>query len=416
MEQLPVSVVVVSRGRPDSLRLCLTGLARLHHRNYEIVVVADPQGIAVAQALPFAGHLRLIPYDIPNISAARNQGLSAAAGEIIAFIDDDAVPEPAWLAHLEVAFRDSQVAAAGGFVIGRNGISFQWKARSFGSDGQAVPLQVDDDLPTVLSPAQGQAIKTEGTNMAVRRWVLKKLGGFDESFRFYMDETDLNMRLAIGGYSTAIVPRALVHHAYAPSPRRQQNRAVLNLQEVGRSSALFWRKYAPEADWPRLRARLTTEQRRRVMSQMRDGLLEPGAARQALNTLSDGLTEGFNADFAPVAQIARRWGDILSFPSLATKDPVVLQAGLFGRRAVLARAKALAAKGHTVSVYFLSKTAVFHTMVFSQDGYWLQKGGVYGKSDRSGPLLRLTSHDRRRKAEQDRVEQSRHFRPFFKQP
>jgi len=416
MKQLPVSVVVVSRDRPDSLRLCLIGLARLHHRNYEIIVVADPQGIAVAQTLPFARHLRLIPFEVPNISAARNKGLSAAAGEIIAFIDDDAVPEPAWLAHLEAAFHDPQVAAAGGFVIGRNGISFQWKARSIGPDGETAPLRVDDDLPTVLSPAPGQAIKTEGTNMAVRRWVLKKLGGFDESFRFYMDETDLNMRLAVGGYATAIVPRALVHHAYAPSQRRQQNRAVLNLHDIGRSSALFWRKYAPEADWPRLRVRLETEQRRRVMSQMRDGLLEPGAARQALNTLRDGLAEGFRVDFEPAPQISRRSEDFLGFPSLATKDPVALHAGLFGRGAVLARAKALAAKGHTVSVCFLSKTAVFHTMVFSQDGYWLQKGGVYGKSDRSGPLLRLTSRAKRLKAEQDRVEQTRHFRPFFKQP
>ncbi|MCB2152739.1 MAG: glycosyltransferase, partial [Rhodobacteraceae bacterium] len=59
---------------------------------------------------------------------ARNLGLAAAAGEIVAFIDDDAVPEPRWLARLTAPFADPGIAAAGGFVVGRNGISFQWRA------------------------------------------------------------------------------------------------------------------------------------------------------------------------------------------------------------------------------------------------------------------------------------------------
>ncbi|SMO38547.1 Glycosyltransferase, GT2 family [Thalassovita litoralis] len=415
MKQLPVSVVVVSRGRPDSLRLCLIGLARLHHRNYEVIVVADPEGIAAAERLPFAPHLRLVPFDCANISEARNVGISVAGGDIVAFIDDDAVPEPAWLGHLEAAFHDPQVAAAGGFVIGRNGISWQWTARSVGPDGIAQPLQVDQDRTTVLTQRQGRAVKTEGTNMAVRRWVLKKLGGFDETFQFYMDETDLNLRLAAEGYATAIVPLAVVHHTYAPSSRRRADRAVLNLHDIGRSSAYFWRKHLPRGAHSLAKCHLIEEQRRRVMAQMRDGFLEPSEARRAFRTLQAGLQDGGAVTPNPQAPIARRGDAFRSFPTLASGRSVVLYGGPLKRSALVAKARDHAAQGDTVSLYVFSKTAVFHTVAFTPDGVWYQRGGLYGRSIRSAPLLRWATRSRRAMQEQERVARMRFFDPFIKQ-
>ena len=86
------------------------------------------------------------------------------------------VPEPTWLTHLIAPFADGQSAAvAGGYVIGRNGISFQWKASdSFAVEAQTEDLILDYRLmsPTFLAASPARAIKTEGTNMAVRRDVL----------------------------------------------------------------------------------------------------------------------------------------------------------------------------------------------------------------------------------------------------
>jgi glycosyltransferase involved in cell wall biosynthesis len=114
MIDLPVSVVIVSRGRPHSLARTLTGISQLQYWNFEVVVVADPDGIKSAQKLPFADTLKLVAFDEPNISAARNRGLLHAAGEIVAYIDDDAVPEPMWLRHLVAPAARSDVAAMGG--------------------------------------------------------------------------------------------------------------------------------------------------------------------------------------------------------------------------------------------------------------------------------------------------------------
>ena len=105
-----VSVVIVSRHRPALLRRCLLGLTQQDLPGFEVVVVADPAGIAAAQG--FAA--KTVVYDEPNISAARNLGIAQAAGGIVAFIDDDAVPEPTWLSRLSAPFVDAQVIAATG--------------------------------------------------------------------------------------------------------------------------------------------------------------------------------------------------------------------------------------------------------------------------------------------------------------
>ena len=89
-----VSVIVVSRGRAADLPLCLLGVSQLYYPSFEVVLVADRSGISAVKNLPFYEELKVVEFDEANISAARNLGIAEAAGEIVAFVDDDAVPEP----------------------------------------------------------------------------------------------------------------------------------------------------------------------------------------------------------------------------------------------------------------------------------------------------------------------------------
>ncbi len=383
------SVVIVSRGRPDTLCLCLAGVARLRHATYEVVVVADPAGLAAARALPFAEHLKLVEFDRPNISEARNMGVAQAAGEVVAFIDDDAAPEPRWLEHLLRPFAQPRVAAAGGFVRGRNGISFQWTARTVDETGAAHSADVDGRAVTLLTPPPGRAVKTEGTNMAVRRDVLADIGGFDPAFRFYMDETDLNMRLARAGHATAIVPLAQVHHAYAPSVRRGADRAVADLHDVGASQAVFLRKHHPRpADWPAILRQRRAQEWRRLVQQMVDGRLEPRDVRRILAGFDAGVAEGKARPASPARRIAAAARGFLPFPSLATGPAEVLAGRLWQRARLRHAAAERAAQGATVSLYVFSHTALFHSVRFLPEGVWFQRGGLWGRSDRADPLWR----------------------------
>ncbi len=395
----PVSIVIVSRERPEALKRCLTAVGQLAHPMFEVVVVADPVSLAL---LPddLAGRIRMAGFDRANISEARNLGIARAAGTVVAFLDDDAVPEPTWLARLTRAFDDPQVAAAGGFVLGRNGISWQWRARDIRSDGRSLPLEVDPEEATVLTGRPGRGIKTEGTNMAFRRDVLVAMGGFDPAYRFYLDETDLNLRLARLGAATAIVPNAVVHHGFAASTRRREDRVPKDLHEIGASLAVFLRKHGhrdPEARLAEERA----EQRRRLLRHMVAGRIEPRDVGRILRSLTEGWSEGQSRIFGAhaIVEEAGQQPFLRFVPPQPAKGHRVLSARALRSRRAREEAARLVAKGYVVSLYLFSMTAAYHRVSFEPAGFWLQRGGVFGRSVRSDPVFRFWSFGKRLRRE-----------------
>uniref|UniRef100_UPI0039E2529D glycosyltransferase family 2 protein n=1 Tax=Phaeovulum sp. TaxID=2934796 RepID=UPI0039E2529D len=307
---LRTSLIIVSRHRPAALARCLAAVAQLDHAAFEVIVVADPAALVHVPSTAKAA-----AFDLPNISAARNAGLALAAGEVVAFLDDDAVPEPSWLRRLTAPFVNPDVVAAGGFVRARNGISFQWKASVANALGEAFPLDVDQSAPSLHPARPGMAIRTEGTNCAFRLGALAAIGGFDPAFRFYLDETDVNMRLARNGHLTAIVPMAQVHHGFAASARRHADRAPKTLFDIGASSAVFWRKHADPGAEPAARARLIAAQHSRLIRHMVSGTLEPRDVVRLIATLEAGLMEGANLPLGHLPPLRLDPPPFLLFPT-----------------------------------------------------------------------------------------------------
>jgi len=397
-----VSVIIVSRGRPEALRRCLLGVAQLQYSPFEVVVVACPAGIAVAEQIEALPDIKCIAFDEANISAARNLGLTHAAGEVVAFIDDDSVPEPLWLHHLVAPASRDQVAAMGGFVRGRNGISFQYKARTL--DGQGTPqnVEIDPFHATILAPPKGRAIKTEGTNMAFKRHALIEIGGFDPAFRFYLDETDVNMRLARAGHHTALVPLAQVHHGFAASATRRNDRVPRDLYEIGASWAVFQRKHIPKEDRAAYWACQHTSERKRLLSHMVAGRLEPRDVRRLMKGLRAGYAEGQTRRFGAEALARHPLSPFRPINVRRRKGNYEAVRGLRGRK-VLQAAATRVAKGGIETVFILSRTALFHRVYFNADGVWVQRGGLFGRADRSDRLFGLTTLARRRAREIARV-------------
>ena len=213
-----VSVIVVSHNRPSWLARCLRALRQLDYPTFEIVVVADSASLA---NVAFDG-IKTIPFDHPNISAARNIGIRHAAGEICAFIDDDAVPEPLWLTQLTRAFAETGADAVVGYVRGRNGISFQSRVASVDIEAETHLEPDTGDAPFVPALKPGRALKLIGTNMAFRRSALVSLCGFDEAFAYFLDDADISLRLAKAGMTAAAAPfgRGTPRLCPVDSPRR----------------------------------------------------------------------------------------------------------------------------------------------------------------------------------------------------
>jgi GT2 family glycosyltransferase len=403
MTALPVSVIVVSRGRPELLPRCLTGIGQLCYPTFEIIVVADPAGMAAIER-DWGNRAKLVPFDEANISAARNAGIVQAAGEVVAFIDDDAVPEPTWLAQLTAPFSDPGIAATGGYVIGRNGISFQWTARAVNAYGEKILLDHAGDEPFEPVPPAGFVTKLEGTNCAFRRSTLADLGGFDPAFRYYLDETDVNMRLAQAGARTVIVPRALVHHGYAASARRAADRAPRDLTEVGASSALFLRKHAPGADLSAQRLAQFAAHRAALLRHMVAGSLEPRDVGRILKSFRTGFAEGRRRTLDLLAPLVSEDTPMRTFRRTPASGHSRYFAGRMWSRASLRRKAAKAvADGDIVTLFRFSPTALPHRVRFHEDGWWEQSGGLFGRSVRDAGLPSLQGFRNRVRKEWARV-------------
>ena len=401
-----ISVIIVSRSRPDELRKVLACLRFQDISGFETVVVTN-----TPEAMRGAMHpnpLQLYDCDEANISVARNVGLQAAKGRYVAFCDDDALPDPSWLRVLLTPFENSDIGGCGGFTRGRNGISLQWGAVETDLCGVAHPLDIaPDSAPVIFPSAADSAPVMIGTNCAFRASALRQIGGFDPAFAYFLDDSDISLRLSQAGWHLAVVPQAQVHHGFAAGPYRAQNRVPKTLAPHGHSKACFCRKHAPETDLsPALKA-FESLQANRLEKQMLAGLMEPPQLPHLLETLWAGYKSGL---LAPLAVERAHPAPKEEAPPTYQRSPKrhVLLAGHKSDTGWLQSCASTLSKGGIIATTLaLSRSPAYMQVSFSEGGYWQQSGGQFGKSDRDDPLLRWAGLQEKARAEVVRLARSR---------
>ncbi|HXQ19027.1 MAG TPA: glycosyltransferase [Acidimicrobiales bacterium] len=246
MTERTVSVIVNTYDRAESLALTLAALEQLDYRAFEVVVVNGPSRDGTEDLLDrYRGRITVGRCLERNLSRSRNIGVRLAAGEIVAFIDDDAYPDPAWLDRLVEAYDDPEVAAAGGPTYNYTGTDVQaW--RSFVDRfGNARVDHVARAYPGAVTsaPFTTWVPYTIGTNCSFRREVLVGIGGFDEEFEYYLEESDVCCRLVGLGYVVAQLDDGFVYHKFLPSWVRDRPDVVKDYRQVLKSKLYFSLKH-----------------------------------------------------------------------------------------------------------------------------------------------------------------------------
>ena len=210
----PIVSACVAATRPQTLRATLRSLRAQTYADWELVLVAQGDvdaihNVATEEVDP--GRLRFIAMHGRGLSRARNAGLRAARGDIIAMTDDDCEADPAWLAELAARFSlDPELGFLGGAVEAPLPLH-----RSPRNCPRCEPREAAYD-PRVPDPSGVQLI---GANFAVRRSTAERVGPFDEVLgagaHFAAGEdTDYLLRAAACGICMRTTPRARVRHTF----------------------------------------------------------------------------------------------------------------------------------------------------------------------------------------------------------
>jgi GT2 family glycosyltransferase len=226
-----VTVVIPTLVADKVLQECVDALQRQTLRDFEIVIVDNSGAGLVRRNHPtmLAAHGPHLIENVRNVGfgTAINQAVAATRSTLIATLNDDAVPHPGWLEALVAAIGQrpdagmcaSQVRLCGepaleaslvalldsaGMLVAADGSS---KQRGHGQDPQEFPVSEE-----ALFPSASAAL--------YRRTMLESIGGFDENFFLYCEDTDLGLRARWAGWKCLYVAEAVVEHRYSHSAGR----------------------------------------------------------------------------------------------------------------------------------------------------------------------------------------------------
>jgi GT2 family glycosyltransferase len=226
-EKPRVSVVVCTYNGGRTLDQCLRSLQVLNYPDYEVIVVDDGSTDDTQQILSRFSGVRAIHQANKGLSVARNVGLHAATGTIVAYTDSDCFADADWLTYLVHQLLRSRSGAVGGPNLTP-------------ADGWAAAcVAASPGQPTHVLESDQVAEHIPGCNMAFRREVLLAINGFDPIYRKAGDDVDICWRLQQAGEWITFAPGAFVWHH-----RRQGPRSYLKQQAgYGEAEALLYFKH-----------------------------------------------------------------------------------------------------------------------------------------------------------------------------
>jgi len=218
----PVSVVICTRDRAETLRRCLTAVQALDYPDFEVIVVDNASTTDATRALVLSlPGLLYVREDRPGLDWARNRGIAEARHEIVAYTDDDTQVDASWLRGLAEAFSEPGVDAVTGLVVP---MALDTKARVYFED-------VYGGMGRGFTPwfRPGGSVSTRdqlwssscgvGANMAFRRAVFARVGLFDPALDVGTatrggGDIEMFHRIMARGAGLAYTPAAFVWHEH----------------------------------------------------------------------------------------------------------------------------------------------------------------------------------------------------------
>jgi len=205
-----ISLLVCTRNRAAYLPACLAAISAMTPSvTWELVLIDNgssdetPELLRTfAESAPFP--VTIVREERRGLGAARNAGIAAARGGLVVFTDDDCYPAPDYLDRYADVFADPAVGYAAGRILLHD------------PDDYPITIRTETDPRPVAPRGFIEPGLVQGANMAFRRHVLLRLGGFDPALgpggRFNFEDLDMSSRASLAGYAGGYFPGPVVAH------------------------------------------------------------------------------------------------------------------------------------------------------------------------------------------------------------
>ncbi len=220
-----ITVVVCTRNRPDGLTACLESLLVQDYPNYSVLVVDNAPVAGGSRAVVDRFDRSIVGYVAepePGLSRARNRGLAASSGEIIAWIDDDEIADRGWLTAIVDGFRrEPGASAVSGIMLPAELETWaQVRFEQYGGHSKHrgfKPETFSPETAAIQDPLYPLPPFGTGGNMAFRRRALLEVGGFDIALgagspTMGSEDTRIFSELLNAGATVVYQPTAVTFH------------------------------------------------------------------------------------------------------------------------------------------------------------------------------------------------------------
>lgn len=217
-----VSIIIINYNGREYLEKCIRSILKNSYRNYEIIVVdnasSDGTEEMIKKNFGSLSLLKMIKLDKNyGPSHARNEGVKISGGEIISFLDNDTETDPDWITNALKYFEGDKkigllqcklllledpkkIDYAGEYI---SQLGFLVHAAPYGSEDKG---QYDKNSEILAAKSAG---------MFIRKDVFNKIGGFDDDYFIFVEETDLGWRTWLAGYKVVFAFDSKVYHHFS---------------------------------------------------------------------------------------------------------------------------------------------------------------------------------------------------------
>lgn len=238
-----LSVIIPTRNRPEVAAGLVRKLQVQDFPDFEVMVVdqSDTEPRALTALAQEDARVRFLHLTTPGTCRARNAGIRAARGDVIVFLDDDALPTTnRFLAEHASAYQDPSVAGVAGRVIElRDTDAMRGSLLKISATGRV--------YPNASGRVRAFVDHARGGNMSFRKSMVERAGPFDERFRgnAMREETDYSLRAREAGGRILFVPGAEVEHRQHPTGGSRGFDRIRWYEDFFFNEALFFGKHFP---------------------------------------------------------------------------------------------------------------------------------------------------------------------------